>query len=175
MKKLFFSILTVSGALFTVSQAQQGYIASSGKSFNNRITAIATTGPSELSIFESTNKKAYQNFITHYSNATNVSVITEASTTFVYFKNAGIQTRVRYNMRGDCLHTIRYYDANELPQAVKVLINEEFSDYIIFGVTEITVKNKTAYFVTIENATKCKNVKVVDGEFRAMETLLKAG
>jgi hypothetical protein len=90
------------------------------------------------------------------------------------FKNAEILTRVCYDMKGECLNTIRYYDAAMLPQSAKDAIKADYAGYSIFGVTEVTINGKTGYVVKIENEKYWKTVKVADGETEETEKFVKA-
>src|SRR5689334_14632010 len=119
MKKIFFSALTISGLLFAnASNAQNQYVALSGKSFDPH-AGSATTTSEGMNTLATTNQKAYKNFVSHYSNINDISVTNGKKTSIVVFKNADILTRICYNMKGDCLNTIRYYDEAMLPQSVK--------------------------------------------------------
>ncbi|MDI3319111.1 hypothetical protein [Pinibacter soli] len=174
MKKIIFSVLTISGMLFAnASNAQNQYIALSGKSYDPK-TESATSSSAGMNTLASTNPKAYKTFISQYSNISDITVTEGKKTSTVVFKNAGILTRVCYNMKGECLNTIRYYDAANLPQSVKDAINTDHPGYSIFGVTEVTVNHKTGYLVKIENEKYWKSVKVVDGETEETEKFTKA-
>jgi hypothetical protein len=61
-----------------------------------------------------------------------------------------------------------------LPQSVKDIIKADFAGYSIFGVTEVTVNQKTGYLVKIENEKYWKTIKVVDGETEETEKYQKA-
>lgn len=174
MKKIFFSVLTITGMLFTnASNAQNQYVAASGKSSDTR-TSSATNSSEGMATLANTNQKAYKNFVSHYSNINDIAVTNGKTTSIVVFKNGDILTRVCYNKKGDCLNTIRYYDAAMLPQSVKDAIKADYEGYSIFGVTEVTANDKTGYLVKIENQKYWKTVKVVDGETEETERFEKA-
>ncbi|MBV4356036.1 hypothetical protein [Pinibacter aurantiacus] len=172
MKKLFFSVLTITGMLFAnTSNAQNQYVALSGKSYDPNAATSSSEGMATLA---NTNQKAYKNFVSHYSNINDISVTDGKKTSIVVFKNAGILTRVCYSKKGECLNTIRYYDPAMLPQSVKDAIKADYAGYSIFGVTEVTVGEKTGYLVKIQNEKYWKTIKVVDGETEETEKFEKA-
>jgi len=174
MNKIFFSVLTITGMLFAnTSNAQNQYVALSGKSFDPN-AGSATSSSEGMTTLANTNQKAYKNFVSHYSNINDIAVTNGKTTSIVVFKNAGTLTRVCYSKKGECLNTIRYYDAAMLPQSVKDAIKADYEGYSIFGVTEVTVDDKTGYLVKIENQKYWRTIKVVDGETEETEKFEKA-
>jgi hypothetical protein len=173
MKKIIFSILTISAMLFAnASKAQNQYIALSGKSYDP--TGSSTSSSAGMSALASSNPNAYKSFVNQYRNISDISVTSGKRTSTVVFKNEGILNRVCYNMKGECLNIIRYYDAAMLSQSVKDIIKADYAGYSIFGVTEVTVNQKTGYLVKIENEKYWKTIKVVDGETEETERYQKA-
>jgi hypothetical protein len=173
MKKIIFSILTISGMLLAnVSKGQTQYVALSGKSLDNHTSATSTS--EGMKILATTNQKAYKNFVSHYSNITDISVTNGKTVSIVVFKDANAMNRICYSKKGELLNTIRYYDATMLPQNVKDVIKAQYAGYSLFGVTEVTIDDKTGYLVKIENDKFWKTVKVVDGETEETEKFQKA-
>src|SRR4030095_4057902 len=68
-----------------------------------------------------------------------------------YFSKSGIQSRVNYNKKGEWAGTIRYYGKDNLPVDIRQIVESDYEDYSIFNVTEVTIEDKTAYFVTLED------------------------
>lgn len=173
MKKILFSILTVSGMLLAnASNAQNQYVALSGKSSDNRASATSTS--EGMKTLATTNQKAYKNFVSHYSTITDISVTNGKTVSIVVFKDANVMNRICYSKKGELLNTVRYYDAAMLPQNVKDIIKAQYAGYSLFGVTEVTIDDKTGYLVKIENDKYWRTIKVVDGETEETEKFQKA-
>ena len=120
------------------------------------------------------NAKAGKNFEKSFVNATEIKISTQGKHTFVHFMEDGIKNRVHYNKNGWQQSLIRYYSPAHIPAKVKEVINELYPDYSIFGdIVEVTVKDKTAHLVLIENCNSWKRIKVVDGETEVYEAFKK--
>lgn len=139
------------------------------------IIASANAAPDAASIAElkSISKKAFENFSKNFKGASDIHVSNKNKEIFVYFYQDGIANRVGYDKKGHWNHTIRYYGENMLPKDVRQIVKSTFYDFNIFGVTEVTVGNKTAHLVNIEDKTSWKTVKVVDGEMEVMQEYTK--
>src|SRR5215207_6251712 len=53
-----------------------------------------------------------------------------------FFTRGSIHHRVVYNNAGVLIHSLRYYNAEELPSLIRSKLNRRYPDKTIFGVTE---------------------------------------
>jgi len=117
--------------------------------------------------------KAVKSFNKDFADAS--AIWTESNEGYTAsFTKGGIQSRVNYNKKGQWHSTIRYYGESELPQDVRHIVKSQYYDYSIFGVTEVSVGDKKAYIVVLEDSRSFIRVKVLDGEMTTLETLAKA-
>jgi len=139
------------------------------------IIASAKAAPDAASMedLKTMSKKAFENFSKNFKGATDIHISNKNKEIFVYFQQDGIANRVGYDKKGNWHHRIRYYGEAQLPADVRKIVKSTFYDYNIFGVTEVTVGNKTAHLVNIEDKTTWKTVKVVDGEMEVMHEYTK--
>jgi hypothetical protein len=89
------------------------------------------------------------------------------------FEKNQIQTRVNYDRKGNWTGTIRSYREKNLPKDVRHLVRSNYYDYTIFFVDEVTVGDKTAYLVKIEDAKTFMTIRVIDGEMDVYESYIK--
>ena len=78
-----------------------------------------------------------------------------------------------YTRNGLVHCTINYYNEDKLPASVRHLVKSNFYDFNITFVIEVNKNDVTSYLVRIEDKTRIKTVKVIDGEWEMMEELVK--
>ena len=89
------------------------------------------------------------------------------------FVNDGVATRVFYDRKGRWLSTVRVYDEHDLPKDVRQQVRSVYYDYSIYMVIEVTVADKTAYLVKIQDEETIKTIRVVNGEMDVYEDFLR--
>jgi hypothetical protein len=89
------------------------------------------------------------------------------------FVNDGVDTRVFYDRKGRWFSTIRIYDQYSLPKDVRKQVRSTYYDYDIYMVIEVTVGEKTAYLVKIQDEETMKTIRVLDGEMDVYDEFLK--
>ncbi len=90
------------------------------------------------------------------------------------FIKDGIHTMVYYNKKGTWMGTLRYLSEDLLPKDVRHTVKSEYYDFSISNIVEVTVGDKTAYLITMEDKTSIKQVKVVDGEMEVTHDYKKS-
>ena len=137
----------------------------SGK-FNEEYTA------SEKSVV---NTKVMSNFSRMFSDASNVMWSKDKhKIDRVYFERKGKVTRAAFNQRGQLLYSITTYSEQFLPEDVLLMVKKSYYGRQIFGVTEVSALDKTAYLIILEDKTTWLHIKVLDGEISEEKLLLKA-
>lgn len=120
------------------------------------------------------NARALKQFNKSFKAAANASWYETKEGGFVAkFKLDGIETKVNYDRKGNWFATIRTYTEENLPKEVRHLVKSNYYDYSIYLVQEVTVGDKTAYLVRMEDATTLKTIRVIDGEMDEYESYKK--
>ena len=120
------------------------------------------------------NTKAVRNFIRDYKNVTGAKWFKSANGLFVvYFTNENIQNWIYYNKKGDFEFMLRHFNEEKLPPDVRHLVKSNYYDFSIYHVSEIRYNGKTAWYVTIEDKTCWKKIKVLDAEMEVVEVYSK--
>ncbi len=100
---------------------------------------------------EDVNEKVLKVFENTFPVVTDVKWKEYADYYSASFKQNSIQTEVRYDKEGNFISSLRYYKEERLPLSILTQIKKRYSSKSIFGVTELTVGNDVAYFVTLED------------------------
>lgn len=159
MKKqyLFFAVLFISGA--SVATAQQ-------------ITAPQTakfTTTNENQSKAAIDLRAMKAFHGKFPANQNEQWAKTGTGYLVNFDLQNIRYTVFLNSKGTVTSQIRYYSENELPLAIRNLIQTNYSCFSIKSVKEIASKNATACLVTIANGNAWKVIRVVGEETDVFE------
>ena len=179
MKKTFLRYLTGCLpliALFGSAYAQNGDLsfsstkATPGKFVFNETKA--EQGLNEASIAD-INARALKEFSKTFKAGTNAIWYEMKDGFTAKFKEDGIETRVDYDRKGRWVATVRTYTEANLPRDIRHLVKSTYYDYSIFLVHEVTVGDKTAYLVKIEDADTLKTIRVIDGEMDVYEDYKK--
>lgn len=127
----------------------------------------ATNSPSN-SVAE-VNSKALTDFSKSFKLAQDVKWYKMDNGFLAYFTEKGVKSRTVYNAKGNRLYSMRSYPVDYLSLDVKDLVKNEYPNYSIFWVNEITMNHQLIYVVRIENKYEWKNILVRDGEIGIME------
>jgi hypothetical protein len=180
MKKTFLSYL--SGcipliALFGSAYAQKADLGMSTKEVPARIYVfdeMKAEGAMLITNISDINAKALKQFSKTFKTAANASWYETKDGGFVAkFRQDGIETRANYDRKGNWSGTVRTYTEENLPKEVRHMVKSTYYDYSIFLVQEVTVGDKTAYLVKIEDASTLKTIRVIDGEMDVYEDFKK--
>ena len=137
------------------------------------VPASLVSGSADLSA-NKFSAKAIRNFGKDFKDAS-AATWTESNEGYTAsFAKNGILSRVNYNKKGKWSSTIRYYGEADLPKNVRHIVKSTFYDYSIFGVTEVSLGDKRAYIVVLEDNKSFKRVKVLDGEMIPIDEMQKS-
>ena len=167
MKK--FSVLLASGFLLlaanTYAQNSTPFKANVGK----------FTEEFDVSEKSNINTKVMNSFNKMFSEASNVIWTKDKNKIDrVYFERKGKVTRAAFNQKGQFLYSITTYGEELLPQDVLLMVKQTYYGRSIFGVTEVSAMDKTAYLIVLHDKTTWLHIKVLDGEIFEERLLLKA-
>ena len=139
--------------------------------------AAAEADAKSLTEIKALSAKMYERFTRDFKSAYDIRVIADKNgkTIQINSKTDGDMNRTTYTRKGKFLNNIKHYDYSKLPESIANMINDAYPRWDIFGgVAEVTVFNKMAYLVLIENKTSWKRVKVVNGEIEVYEEFDKS-
>ncbi|MGC4036845.1 MAG: hypothetical protein QM764_12880 [Chitinophagaceae bacterium] len=181
MKKILFRCLAGSIPLFALfgnSIAQNAGI--SYASFKEVPTKVyvfdemKAEGATLINNIGDVHARALKEFSKSFKSITNASWYQMQDGGFVAkFKLGSTETRVDYDKKGRWLATVRTYTESDLPKEIRHMVKSTYYDYNIFLVQEVTVGDKTAYLVKIEDAGTFKTIRVLDGEMDEYENYNK--
>ena len=118
--------------------------------------------------------KAVKDFTKNFKNADNVGWFPIKDGYLAEFKQDGIKTKVYYDRKGRWIGNIRFYLEDKLPHDIRHQVKSHYYDYNIYYVQEVTVGEKLAYLVKIEDKTSMKTIRVMDGEMTEMDAFQKS-
>lgn len=76
-----------------------------------------------------------------------------------YFDNAEVKCRVRFDLSGHILSTIRYYGEKMVSPFLRAKLAQKFPGKSIFGVTEVNSENELSYNFVLEDSKSWTHVK----------------
>ncbi|MES1213977.1 MAG: hypothetical protein ABUT20_00555 [Bacteroidota bacterium] len=119
------------------------------------------------------NSRALKDFTKTFKPANNAAWYAIKDGTVAKFTENGIETSAYYDLKGRWTSTIRTYGESQLPKDIRHLVKSSYYDYSIFQVNEVTVGDKKAYLVRMQDAKTLKTIRVVDGEMDVYEDYIK--
>ncbi len=135
---------------------------------------LKLTTDSDFSFRNDINIKAVRNFIREYKNVANAKWFKPANNLFVvYFTCDSINSTIYYNRRGEIEFILRTYKEEKLAHDIRHRVKSTYYDFNIYNVAEIRRNGKTTWYVTIEDKTKWKKIKVEDSEMAVVEVYSK--
>ena len=79
------------------------------------------------------------------------------------FYNREVKVVASFTAEGEFKHSIRYYKEDGLPTNLRKGLSRSYKGKEVFGVTEVTVGESTAYFVKMQDAKHWYTIKVTPG------------
>jgi hypothetical protein len=172
MKKLFgLAGLVVLVGTFSAVQAQsnRSRLNSSGLSNGSETNELVTANSNVIAA------KAERDFNKSYKNATNVQWHnTNDGGSVVNFTDGETNSKSAYNKKGQWEYTLHYFNANQVSEDARMLVKSEFRSYAITHAIEVVRFNETALLVYIDNGSRLKTVRIVNGEADVVEEYRKS-
>lgn len=69
----------------------------------------------------------------------------------VYFDRDDIKCRIKYDLDGKILSTLRHYEEKTLSPFLKAKVAQKFAGKKIFGITEVNSENELTYNIVLED------------------------
>jgi hypothetical protein len=173
MKKITFLKLTLFTSLLFSMVAAQAQSENTLASLNPAKKKIVETGSV---VSDAGPKGTYlSTFQASFPDATEINWHSYANDLpCVVFNTTGKMNRVFFNKKGKIAYVVSYYSKEMLPAAVLQTMEDFYRDKSIFGVTQISCNNKTAYVLALEDKTSWTDVTIIDNKIESKQVWEKA-
>ena len=179
MKKQFFlyklGIIPLITLCCSVNAQSNGFNSSPGSTPLKEVASNEITNEKALPNYSgnsSLSTKALKDFNKTFKDAGNAAWSETNDGFMAKFKKDDVETKVFYDRKGRWMANVRNYQEDKLPKEIRHMVKSNYYDYNIFLVQEVTVGNKTAYLVKIEDKTSIKTIRITDDgmdEYEAFE------
>lgn len=161
---------TVIAAVISIHNAD-AQISIGGSSVNNAATFAINNVTDMEGTASSINARALKNFQKTFTGVTNTEWSEIEGEGYVAnFTDGSVRTIVAYNLKGNWLHTIRYYDEKKLAPAIRHIVKSTYYDYTILQIAEVSFSDQTVYMIYVQDETYLKTIRVFDGEMEVVQT-----
>jgi len=106
------------------------------------------------------NEKVLKSFEAIFNSATEIKWFDHKEYFEVRFVQANIRTNVKFDMDGNFISSMKYFQEQQLPANVLWKVKMKYADKKIFGVTEITTPEEIIYYVKLEDSKSWLTIKV---------------
>lgn len=172
MKKIFFQRLMIAGTalmLHVYSPAQTSHTPSPF------VIADAGTHSKLLADMKAKNTKTFNHFTSTYPEAIVNKVTGEKDGTHIRAMINGNSLKVRYDHKGRFQNSVLTYPCSELKEQVADQIMHAYPGFTIFGtVIEVTVRDKSAQLVMIENRNSWRRIRLTKDGIEVYEDYVKS-
>jgi hypothetical protein len=158
MKKLI--ITAAIAAIFSINLFAQDVALASPSTVSKAYTKTAASN---------VNVKVARSFVKNFGNAENVNWKEKDDEFVAEFNLDGRLVMAWFKKTGN-LYCANYYGtAKHLHDQQKELIEESFKGYAVVAATEVVVKGKSAWIVTLQNDRYVRKVRIADGDLEEVE------
>lgn len=124
------------------------------------IVMITFTAAKAAETNPAVNEATMKNFTSLFGNISNVNWYTEnAGYTAVFHRNE-MKVVANFSKNGEFVSSIRYYKEDALPMHLQQKLTRRYKKMTVFGITEVTAGEATAYFVKMQDAKKWYTIKI---------------
>jgi len=122
------------------------------------------------SVAAAPDSKLVASFNQMFPNAKNVKWRDDKDGYFVSFTQNEIFDKAFYNKNGDFVYSLKYFNGDELPVNIRMIVNKKFGESSIIGVTEVTTQDNLMYDIKLSKGTKlyCLDI-LADGTVEKQE------
>ena len=120
------------------------------------------------------NVKALKDFKTRFANTGDATWFTASYGFVSYFTQDGHTNRIYYNKKGNWVYSLLTYGEAKLDREVRKAVKMNFYDLDITVVKELQTVSGLVYFITLEDKTSIKILKINrEGEMEITQDLQK--
>lgn len=135
--------------------------------YNHPEAPTENAGPVEVST------TILKHFYQEYGEMADAKWSASANGFMVCFRNNNMLNTIYYRRNGAVEATIHAYEAAQLATPVRRQVQSLFPNYEIGHVDEVQKNGVTAFYVTVQDAATIKKIKLVDGEWEPVESMIK--
>jgi hypothetical protein len=122
------------------------------------------------------NEKVLHSFHSEYGDPLNARWVSYPHSDYVVFEQNNILVRCEYDLKGNQLFAIRYFDAKDLPLPILDNVQEQFPNETIDVVTEVTTPVGMSYVIQLEDKQSFTTlISDMDGNIAVRNQFQKAG
>jgi len=120
------------------------------------------------------NVKALKDFKTRFVNSGDATWFTAKYGIVSYFTQDGYTNRIYYDKKGNWVYSLLTYTENKLDRGVRKAVRMNFYDEDITLVKELQTVSGLVYFITLEDKSSIKILKInKEGEMEIMQEMQK--
>ncbi|MFT4093322.1 MAG: hypothetical protein QM640_06755 [Niabella sp.] len=108
------------------------------------------------------NEKVLKTFREVFKNPANAVWSNVGDYYEVFFTNASVKTRAKFDSNGSLIETVRYYKESELPANVLYHVKKAYPAKEVWGVTEVTNNNGVNYRIVLRDAKNYLHINAND-------------
>ena len=82
----------------------------------------------------------------------------------VYLVSKGVRTKIVFSKNGAMGSVTRYLDEDKFPRPIHGIVKQQYADFIIGSIREVTETDKRFYLVDIRNENQWKSIHVTEKE-----------
>ncbi len=160
MKKIFLQRLAIAITALMLNTYVPAQTALTTRPFK---IAGAGTHSTLLAELKAKNAKTFNHFTNRYPDAILQNIRQEKDGTHIKAAINGNSLKVHYDVKGKFENAILSYPSSELNEKIYDQVTQSFPGFTVFGVViDVTVRNKSALLVMIENRKSWKRVRITD-------------
>ncbi len=165
MKKNLIALVIVSVTTMAGTGRANAQIVSNSSSLEYQMNATETKN--SMKELEAISPRAVKAFVSKHKNVTGESWMKTKDGYCVQFNSDGIRSAIYYDKKGNWAGSIKYYGEEKLLREIRHIVKSTYYDYNIVYTQEIeTVDSEgvPTYVICVEDKTKIKMIRVIDGE-----------
>jgi hypothetical protein len=174
MKKNFIALVIVSVATLAGISDANAQIVSNSTSFEYEMNATQTkTHLNELTI----SSRALKDFAYTHKNVTGEVWAKGKDGFSVRFISGDVRTTIYYDKKGNWTGSLKCYGEEKMPREIRHVVKSTYYDYNIVYTQEVETTDSDGvptYVVCVEDKTKIKMIRIVDGEMSDWKEYTKA-
>lgn len=127
------------------------------------------TSETNITAIEKITPKIFNRFNKKFHNVTNVKWDQLGDKFLATFSVNETTTRSLFSRKGKIIYTINYSSEKNLPDDVRSLVNERYTDYTITSVAQVLEKKRKIWVVKLKNNFDYRAARVEKGELEEVE------
>ena len=174
MKKNLIALVIVSVATLAGTSRANAQIVSNSSSLEYQMNATETRN--NMKELETISPRAVKDFGYTHKNVKGESWMKTKDGFSVRFNSDDVRTTIYYDKKGNWTGSLKYYGEEKMPREVRQIVKSTYYDYNIVYAQEIETTDSDGvptYVVCVDDKTKIKMIRVVNGEMSVWKEYAK--